>query len=137
MVVRPSTVSEKWESKGSWVLSSSCCRSLTGEHPGRLCQTWALALALAPLSSHSPGRHPEVFLDEVAGDGQGQQGDEEDGGHVADDPQGRNTQQGGAGEALQGGGDVLVDGVDVRGEPVEDASEGSGLEQPGGKRRKG
>lgn len=29
MVVRPSTVSEKWESNGSWVLSSSCCRSLT------------------------------------------------------------------------------------------------------------
>lgn len=29
IVVRPSTVSEKWESKGSWVLSSSCCRSLT------------------------------------------------------------------------------------------------------------
>ena len=29
-MVRPSTVSEKWESKGSWVLSSSCCRSLTG-----------------------------------------------------------------------------------------------------------
>ena len=28
MVVRPSTVSEKWESRGSWVLSSSCCRSL-------------------------------------------------------------------------------------------------------------
>lgn len=31
---------------------------------------------------------------------------------------------------------MLVDGVDVSGEPVEDASEGSGLEQPGGTRRK-
>lgn len=30
MVVRPSTVSEKWESNGSWVLSSSWCRSLNG-----------------------------------------------------------------------------------------------------------
>lgn len=29
IVVRPSTVSEKWESKGSCVLSSNCCRSLT------------------------------------------------------------------------------------------------------------
>lgn len=29
IVERPSTVSEKWESRGSWVLSSSCCRSLT------------------------------------------------------------------------------------------------------------
>lgn len=29
IVVRPSTVSEKWQSKGSWVLSSNCCRSLT------------------------------------------------------------------------------------------------------------
>lgn len=46
----------------------------------------------APLTSDPPGRHPEVFLDEVAGDGQGQQGDEEDGDHVADDPQGRNAQ---------------------------------------------
>lgn len=27
---------------------------------------------------------------------------------------------------------MLVDGVDVCGEPVEDASEGSGLKQPGG-----
>lgn len=39
MVVRPSTVSEKWESKGSWVLSSSCCRSLTQDHKTSLCQT--------------------------------------------------------------------------------------------------
>lgn len=39
MVVRPSTVSEKWESKGSWVLSSSCCRSLTEDHKSSLCQT--------------------------------------------------------------------------------------------------
>lgn len=93
------------------------------------------AALAAPLTSNSPGRHPEVFLDEVAGDGQGQQGDEEDRGHVADDPQGRNAQQGGAGETFQGGGDVLVDGVDVRGEPVEDASKGSCLEQPGGMRR--
>lgn len=36
MVVRPSTVSEKWESKGSWVLSSSCCRSLKEDHKSRL-----------------------------------------------------------------------------------------------------
>lgn len=35
MVVRPSTVSEKWESKGSWVLSSSCCRSLREDHRSR------------------------------------------------------------------------------------------------------
>lgn len=30
MVGSPSTVSEKWDSRGSWVLSSSCCRSLSG-----------------------------------------------------------------------------------------------------------
>lgn len=35
MVVRPSTVSEKWESKGSWVLSSNCCRSLTHDRGRR------------------------------------------------------------------------------------------------------
>lgn len=35
MVVRPSTVSEKWESKGSWVLSSNCCRSLTHDRGQR------------------------------------------------------------------------------------------------------
>lgn len=39
MVVRPSTVSEKWESSGSWVLSSSCCRSLAGDHRSSLGQT--------------------------------------------------------------------------------------------------
>lgn len=81
--------------------------------------------------AHSPGGHPEVFLDEVAGDGQRQEGDEEDGGHVGDDAQGGHTQQGGAGEALQGGGDVLVDGVCVCGKPVEDAAEWSRLKQPG------
>lgn len=96
---------------------------------------WVRVRVSPPPNSDSPGRHPEVFLDEVAGDGQREQGDKEDGGHVADDPQGRNAQQGGAGETLQGGGDVLVDGVDVRGEPVEDASEGSGLKQPEGMRR--
>lgn len=80
----------------------------------------------------SPGRHAEVLLYEVAGDGQRQQGDEEDGRHVADDAQGGDAQQGGAGEALQRGGDVLVDGVGVGGEPVEDAAQGGGLEQPGG-----
>lgn len=82
--------------------------------------------------SRSPGRDPEVFLDEVAGDGQRQEGDEEDGGHVGDDAQGGHTQQGGAGEALQRGGDVLVDRVCVCGEPVEDAAEGSRLKQPEG-----
>lgn len=80
----------------------------------------------------SPGRHAEVLLDEVAGDRQRQQGDEEDGRHVADDAQGGDAQQGGAGEALQRGGDVLVDGVGVGGEPVEDAAQGGGLEEPGG-----
>lgn len=84
------------------------------------------------LPSGSPGGHPEVFLDEVAGDGQRQEGDEEDGGHVGDDAQGGHAQQGGAGEALQGGGDVLVDCVCVRGKPVEDAAERSGLKQPAG-----
>lgn len=82
--------------------------------------------------SRSPGRDAEVFLDEVAGDGQRQEGDEEDGGHVGDDAQGGHTQQGGAGEALQRGGDVLVDRVCVCGEPVEDAAEGSRLKQPEG-----
>ena len=82
--------------------------------------------------SHLPGRHPEVFLDEVTGDGQRQQGDEEDGRHVGDDAQGGHAQQGGAREALQGGGDVLVDCVCVRGEPVEDAAEGRRLKQPEG-----
>lgn len=79
----------------------------------------------------SPGRHAEVLLDEVAGHCQRQQGEEEDGRHVADDAQRRHAQQGGAAEALQRGGDVLVDGVGVGGEPVEDAAEGGGLEQPG------
>lgn len=81
---------------------------------------------------YSPGGHTEVFLDEVAGDSQRQEGDEEDGGHVADDAQSGHTQQGGAGEALQGGGDVLVDCVCVCGKPVEDAAERSRLKQPGG-----
>ena len=80
----------------------------------------------------SPGGHPEVFLDEVAGDGERQQGEEKDGGHVGDDAQGGHTQQGGAGQALQGGGDVLVDGVGVCGEPVEDTAERSRLKQPAG-----
>lgn len=80
----------------------------------------------------SPGRHAEVLLDEVAGDCQRQQGDEKDGRNVADDAQGGDAQQGGAGEALQRGGDVLVDGVGVGGEPVEDAAQRGGLEQPGG-----
>lgn len=80
----------------------------------------------------SPGRHAEVLLDEVAGDGQRQQGEEEDGRDVADDAQGGDAQQGGAAEALQRGGDVLVDGVGVGGEPVEDAAQRGGLEQPAG-----
>lgn len=80
----------------------------------------------------SPGGHPEVFLDEVAGDGQWQEGDEEDRGHIGDDTQGGHTQQGGAGEAFQGGWDVLVDCVRVGGKPVEDAAERSRLKQPGG-----
>lgn len=42
--------------------------------------------------SDSPGGHPEVFLNEVAGDGQRQQGKEEDGCHVGDDTQGGHTQ---------------------------------------------
>lgn len=82
--------------------------------------------------SDSPGGHPEVFLDEVAGDGQRQEGDEEDWGHVGDDAQGGHTQQGGAGEALQSGRDVLVDCVCVCGKPVEDAAERRRLKQPGG-----
>lgn len=86
--------------------------------------------------SDSPGSHPEVFLDEVAGDGQRQEGDEEDGGHVGDDAESWHTQQGGAHETLQGGGDVLIDGVRVRGEPVEDVAEWSGLKQPGGAKKK-
>lgn len=82
--------------------------------------------------SHSPGRHTEVFLDEVAGDGQRQEGEQEHRGHVGNDTQGGDTQQGGAGEALQGGRDVLVDCVCVGGEPVEDAAERSRFKQPGG-----
>lgn len=85
---------------------------------------------MKPVPSRSPGRHTEVFLDEVTGDGQRQEGNEEHGGHVGDDAQGGHTQQGGAGEALQGGGDVLVDCVCVCGKPVEDAAEGSRLKQP-------
>lgn len=77
-----------------------------------------------------------MFLDEVAGDSERQEGNEEHGRHVGDDPQGAQTQQGGAGEALQGGGDVLVDGVRVRGKPVEDAAEGSRLKQPEGAKGK-
>lgn len=84
------------------------------------------------VSGRQPGRHAEVLLDEVAGDRQRQQGDEEDGRDVADDAQGGDAQQGGAAEALQGGGDVLVDGVGVCGEPVEDAAQRGGLEEPGG-----
>lgn len=83
----------------------------------------------------SPGRHAEVLLDEVAGDRQRQQGDEKDGRDVANDAQGGDAQQRGAAEALQGGGDVLVDGVGVGGEPVEDAAQRGGLEQPGGEER--
>lgn len=85
--------------------------------------------------SDSPGGHPKVFLDEVAGDGQRQQGEEEDGGHVADDTQCGHTQQGGTGEALQRGRDVLVDCVCVSGKPVEDAAERSRLKQPGRMKR--
>lgn len=81
-------------------------------------------------ASHSPGRDPEVFLDEVADDGERQEGHEEDGGHVGDDTQGGHAQQRGAREALQSGGDVLVDCVCVSGEPVQDAAEGSRLKQP-------
>lgn len=69
-------------------------------------------------------------MDEVAGDGQRHEGEEEEGRHVRDDAQGGNTQQGGAGEALQGGGDVLVDCVGVCGKPVEDAAEWSRLKEP-------
>lgn len=85
--------------------------------------------------SDSPGGHAEVLLDEVAGDGERQEGEEEDGGHVGDDPEGGHTQQGGAGQALQGGGDVLVDGVGVGGKPVEDAAERRRLKQPAGRKR--
>lgn len=81
---------------------------------------------------HSPGRNPEVLLDEITSDSQRQKGDDEDGGHVGNDPQCRHTQQGRAGETLQGGGDVLVNGVCVCGKSVEDAAEGSRLKQPGG-----
>lgn len=85
--------------------------------------------------SGSPGRHAEVFLDEVAGDGQRQEGHQEDGRHVGDDAQGGDAQQRGAGEALQRGGDVLVDGVGVGGEAVEDAAERSRLEEPEAEKR--
>lgn len=87
------------------------------------------------VSPSSPGSHPEVFLNEVAGDRQWQKSNEEDGCHVGDDTQGGHTQQGGAGEALQRGGDVLVDCVCVCGKPVEDAAEWSGLKQPGGAKK--
>lgn len=91
------------------------------------------ARSVPPLVSFfSPGCHPEVLLDEVAGNGERQQGDEEDGRHVGDDAQRGNTKQGGAAEALQGCGDVLVDGVCVSGEPIKDAAEGGRLKQPGG-----
>lgn len=84
--------------------------------------------------SPSPGSHPEVFLYEVAGDSQWQEGNEEDGRDVGDDTQSGHAQQGGAGEALEGGGNVLVDCVGVGGKPVEDAAERSGLKEPGGKK---
>lgn len=58
----------------------------------------------------SPGRHPEVLLDEVAHDGQGQEGHEEHRCDVGDDGQGRDTEQGGAAQALQCGWDVLREG---------------------------
>lgn len=86
--------------------------------------------------SDSPGSHPEVFLDEVAGDGQRQEGDEDDGGNVGDDAESWHTQQGGAHETLEGGGDVLIDSVGVRGKPVEDAAKWRCLKQPGGKKNK-
>lgn len=83
-----------------------------------------------PVVSHSPGCNPKVLLDEVTGDGKWQQGDEEYRGHIGDDTQGGHTQQGGAGEAFQRGGDVLVNRVCVCGKPVEDAAERSRLKQP-------
>lgn len=86
--------------------------------------------------SHSPGSHPEVFLDEVAGDGQWQEGDKEHGGHVGDDTESWHTQQGGAHETLQGGGDVLIDSVDVCGKPVQDAAKWRCLKQPGEMQKK-
>lgn len=63
----------------------------------------------------SPGRHPEVLLDEVAHDGQGQEGHEEHRCDVGDDGQGRDTEQGGAAQALQRGWDVLREGREGEG----------------------
>lgn len=57
-----------------------------------------------------PGRHPEVLLDEVAHDGQGQEGHEEHRCDVGDDGQGGDTEQRGAAQALQRGRDVLREG---------------------------
>lgn len=159
IVVRPSTVSEKWESKGSCVLSSNCCRSLTRTQQRQQTGKYQLShiqildfciqiinkrnIYFVPLAiqqcvcdfpptipSDSPGSHPEVFLNKVAGDGQRQKGDEENGCDVGDDTQSGHAQQGGAGEALEGGGNVLIDCVGVSGKSVQDAAERSGLKEP-------
>lgn len=171
IVERPSTVSEKWESKGSCVLSSNCCRSLTrtqqrqqtGKYQLNHIQILDFCIQIINLMnfilkrniyfvppkkkknlaiqqcvcdfpptnpSDSPGSHPEVFLNKVAGDSQRQKGNEENGCDVGDDTQSRHAQQGGAGEALEGGGNVLIDCVGVSGKSVQDAAERSGLKEP-------
>lgn len=58
----------------------------------------------------SPGCHPEVLLDEVAHDGQGQEGHKEHRCDIGDDGQSGDAEQGRAAQALQRGWDVLREG---------------------------
>lgn len=58
----------------------------------------------------SPGCHPEVLLDEVAHDSQGQEGHEEHRCDIGDDSQSWDTEQCRAAQALQCGRDMLREG---------------------------
>ena len=109
MVVSPSAVSEKWQSRGSWVESSRSWRSLGGRGRGRgegrnrelhLDVNWVILhwntgnMVHTHTHTHARthrtllGGDSEVLLDEVAGDGQGPEGDQGDRGHKGDDPDG-------------------------------------------------
>jgi len=58
-------------------------------------------------TTDSLGGDPEVLLDEVEGHGQGNQGEEEARRDEGDDPDGRQAEQRGPRQGLQGGGNVL------------------------------
>lgn len=77
-----------------------------------LIATWASS---DPPGRHSLGGHPEVLLDEVEGHSQRHQGGQEDGRDGGDDADGRQHQQRGSGQRLQGGRDVLVNGAEGSG----------------------